>query len=205
MNFYFPGLAPCPLCGNPAVYSKPYNCGGLNDMGAVIRCTECKLIILGREGENLSGILARWNRRAHRSSFSFDLLRAANVARLPTFRNRLGQPAHSEADGSDWSDAEWLQAVTGELGELANEMKKRLRGDYADLPDAVIRHKLASEVADVQIYLDLLAFRLGIDLGRATIEKFNEVSLRVRSPVWIETETVEITIGKTPGAAGKGR
>lgn len=44
---------------------------------------------------------------------TFDALRQANRARLPHFKNALGQPAHSEPDGSDWSDAEWLQAVVG--------------------------------------------------------------------------------------------
>jgi NTP pyrophosphatase (non-canonical NTP hydrolase) len=41
------------------------------------------------------------------------------------------------------------------------------------------------ELADVQTYLDLLAMRLGINLGEATIDKWNRVSERVGSPVRI--------------------
>lgn len=113
---------------------------------------------------------------------TFDQLRRVNIARLPTFKNRHGQLAHSQPDGSDWSDAEWLQAVLGELGEFANLQKKRLRGDVTD---EEFKREAANELADVQIYLDILAFRLGIDLGWATIEKFNAVSARVGSPVFI--------------------
>lgn len=41
---------------------------------------------------------------------------------------------------------------------------------------------IADELADVLTYLDLLAAMQGIDLGRAAIEKFNEVSRRVGFP-----------------------
>lgn len=113
---------------------------------------------------------------------TFNTLRSANKARLPTFKNKHGLPAHSEPDGSDWSPAQWLQAMVGEIGEYANFRKKFERGD---ITEAEFQEAAAKELADVQIYLDLLAFRLGIDLGRATLEKFNEVSLRVHSPVHI--------------------
>lgn len=109
-------------------------------------------------------------------SLTFDDLRAANLKRLPLFKNSRGEVAHSEADGSDWSNGEWLTAVCGELGELANLVKKVRRGDFT-IEEA--RADLAKELADVQIYLDILAFRLGVDLGQATVEKFNEVSRRV--------------------------
>ena len=116
---------------------------------------------------------------------TFNTLRDANEARLPTFKNKHGLPAHSEPDGSDWSPAQWLQAMVGELGEYANFRKKFERGD---ITEAEFQEAAAKELADVHIYLDLLAFRLGIDLGRATLEKFNEVSLRVHSPVHIRDD-----------------
>ena len=116
---------------------------------------------------------------------TFNTLRDANKARLPTFKNKHGLPAHSEPDGSDWSPAQWLQAMVGELGEYANFRKKFERGD---ITEAEFQEAAAKELADVQIYLDLLAFRLGIDLGRATLEKFNEVSVRVHSPVHIRDD-----------------
>lgn len=110
------------------------------------------------------------------SDLTFDALRAANVARLPQFKNKHGQPAHSKPDGSDWSDAQWLGAVLGELGEYANLRKKYDRGDIGP---GTFLSEAAKELADIQTYLDILAFRLGVDLGQATIDKFNEVSKRV--------------------------
>ncbi|MFZ2869622.1 hypothetical protein [Zavarzinia sp.] len=182
----------CPLCGRE-VEADFYNIA--RDTFGAVSCDHCSLELTGNLNESPTDLARRWNRLHPPSgptNLSFDLLRRANLARLPTFRNRLGQPAHSEADGSDWSDAEWLQAVTGELGELANEMKKRLRGDYVDLPAAEVRQRLADELADVQTYLDILAFRLGVDLGAATVEKFNAVSTRVGSPVRIIADSIRI-------------
>lgn len=110
------------------------------------------------------------------AQLSFAELRSANRLRLPLFKNKHGEPAHSEPDGSDWSDSDWLQAVVGELGEYANLRKKLQRGDLT--PEEALP-MLADELADVVIYLDLLAFRLGIDLGAAVVSKFDRVSDRV--------------------------
>lgn len=107
---------------------------------------------------------------------TFSDLRRATRERLPLFKNRRGEPAHSQPDGSDLCLAQWCNAVTGELGEAANIIKKIERGDMT-LDQA--REDLAKELADVQTYLDILAFRAGVDLGEATISKFNEVSARV--------------------------
>lgn len=115
-------------------------------------------------------------------SLRFEELRIANTARLPVFKNRKGEVAHSEPDGSDWLLSAWSNATLGELGEAANIIKKIERGDMT-LDEA--RPLLAKELADVQIYLDLLAFRAGVDLGQATIDKFNEVSDRVGVAIWL--------------------
>lgn len=119
------------------------------------------------------------------TSLRFDTLREANKMRLPEFKNAQGQPAHSEPDGSDWLLSAWSNAVLGELGEAANIIKKIERGDFT-LDE--MRPSLAKELADVQTYLDILAWRSGIDLGRATIDKFNLVSERVGSKVRIEED-----------------
>jgi len=111
---------------------------------------------------------------------TFNTLRGGNIARLPEFKNKKGQPAHSQKDGSDWKLSAWCNAVLGELGEAANIIKKIERGDFT-LEE--MRQELGKEFADVQTYLDILAFRAGIDLGQATIEKFNEVSKRVNSNI----------------------
>lgn len=115
-------------------------------------------------------------------SMTFAVLREANVARLPRFKNKHGEPAHSQPDGSDWSLATWSNAVLGELGEAANLIKKIERGD---ITLEAARPELAKEFADVATYLDILAFRAGVDLGQAVVDKFNEVSERVGAGVHI--------------------
>lgn len=111
---------------------------------------------------------------------TFNTLRGGNLARLPEFRNAKGAPAHTESDGSDWTPAQWLQAVVGELGEYANLRKKYERGD---LSWEKAQPLLADELADVVIYLDLLAFQLNINLGKAVIDKWNRTSQRVGSNI----------------------
>lgn len=113
---------------------------------------------------------------------SFSTLRQANILRLPQFKNKHGALAHSKPDGSDWSPAQWLQAVVGELGEYANLRKKFERGD---IDGAEFLVSAADELADVMIYLDILAFRLGIRLDVAVRDKFNRVSDRVGSSIYI--------------------
>lgn len=114
---------------------------------------------------------------------TFNILREANIARLPQFKNSKGEPAHSEPDGSDWGLAEWMNAVAGELGEAANIIKKIKRGDLS-LEEA--RPMLAAEFADIVCYLDITAFQAGVNLGQATMDKFNKVSERVGSDVYID-------------------
>lgn len=75
-------------------------------------------------------------------------------------------------DVQDWILPEWGNAVAGEVGELCNIIKKMQRGDNLDDP----KRMLADEMADIIIYIDLMATREGVDLGKAIINKFNEVS-----------------------------
>lgn len=116
---------------------------------------------------------------------TFRTLRDGNMARLPQFKNKHGELAHSKPDGSDWSPAQWLQAVVGELGEYANLRKKHERGD---VDAATFKREAADELADVVTYLDILAAQLGIDLGNAVMSKFNRISERVGSTVRIDAE-----------------
>lgn len=128
-------------------------------------------------------------------TFTFNALREANIMRLPRFKNKHGHLAHTEHDGSDWSPSQWLQALVGELGEFANIRKKFERGDLTFEQYEIEAHK---ELADVQTYLDILAMRClddgydihpqGVDLGQATIDKFNEVSMRVGAKVFIDKD-----------------
>lgn len=107
----------------------------------------------------------------HRSGkvkgFRFSQLREANVTRCEKHFHKL----------NSWSNTDWACALAGEVGELCNFIKKMRRGQ------AVPIEKLAKEIGDIQCYLDLLAARLGIDLAKATIDKFNEVSRRKNSKI----------------------
>lgn len=117
------------------------------------------------------------------NGLTFNTLRSANLARLPEFKNAKGEPAHSQPDGSDWSRAQWFTAVMGELGEAANLNKKVDRGDLS-MDEA--RQLIADELADVQIYLDILAYQCGVDLGKATRDKWNRTSAKVGCDIRIE-------------------
>jgi NTP pyrophosphatase (non-canonical NTP hydrolase) len=124
---------------------------------------------------------------------TFNVLRDANVHRLPMFKNAQGRYAHLNADGSDWTSAEWMVALVGEVGELANLIKKIRRGDMGagvneTNLDEGLRQLLSDELADIATYLDLLAFRLNINLGVAVINKWNKVSERVGAPIRIDVD-----------------
>lgn len=115
---------------------------------------------------------------------TFADLREANIARIPQFKDKHGRHVHN-ADGSDWSLSQWFQALAGEVGEYANIAKKFERGD---LDEDEFRLLGGKELADVQTYLDILAFRINIDLGAATVAKFNEVTERVGASIYLTSE-----------------
>jgi len=82
--------------------------------------------------------------------------------------------------------------MAGEVGEACNLVKKlrRLTGPTmesggANTPDSTVDivDQIGKELADTIIYADLLAARLGIDLGQAVRDKFNIVSERVGSAI----------------------
>lgn len=110
-------------------------------------------------------------------------LREANIKRIPKFKNRLGELSHTKEDGSDWSLNDWYTALSGEVGELGNLLKKLRRGDFK-LEDR--KYDIADEIADIMIYLDILAYQLDIDLAEAVKSKFNSVSDAQDISVWIE-------------------
>lgn len=97
-----------------------------------------------------------------KSSLDLADLRRANKERLPQFKNSHGKPAHSKPDGSDWSPAQWFQALIGEIGELA-----RVRVEYEDgrMGAVGFRRESCKEAADVQTYLDLLCQRVFDDIN----------------------------------------
>jgi NTP pyrophosphatase (non-canonical NTP hydrolase) len=135
-------------------------------------------------------------------------LRDANKARVGHFKNAKGGPAHpksdknDKADGSDWSPLEWGGALAGEVGELLNIIKKVRRGDLT-MEEA--RPMIAAECADVQCYLDLVSLKCGVELGDATIEKFNAVSERVDSPVKLFGTNSSLAVSDARRAAWEDR
>lgn len=84
-------------------------------------------------------------------------------------------------DSEKWSLADWSNATCGEVGELANVIKKIRRQETGarnegDPPRWKLEEMAAEELADVVIYCDLLAQELGVDLSEAIRKKFNKVS-----------------------------
>jgi NTP pyrophosphatase (non-canonical NTP hydrolase) len=109
------------------------------------------------------------------NELTFAAFREANLARCIKW--------HPQGIES-WSPSDWMTAVVGELGELASLLKMRNR-ERDGLPGNKFSpsdKQVADELADVMTYLDLLAAALGVDLGAATVAKFNEVSERVGFP-----------------------
>jgi NTP pyrophosphatase (non-canonical NTP hydrolase) len=64
-------------------------------------------------------------------------------------------------------------AMAGEVGEALNLIKKDWRGDAGDRSG-----KLALELADIRIYLELLARCYGVDLDKACATKMDELLAR---------------------------
>lgn len=141
-------VAMCTRCGDD-------DCCNVDAQGACFGgCDEA-----GSHAVTRDGTVSDW--------IGFENLRDANASRC--------MQSFPMCDG--WKPADWVTAAVGELGEAANLIKKRRRGEDVATKD------IAYEIADTVIYLDLLAARLGIDLGAAIREKFNIVSERVGSEV----------------------
>lgn len=85
-----------------------------------------------------------------------------------------------------WSLSDWMAAVTGELGEAANVLKKLNRERDGipgnDKSEGELRAQFADELADTFIYLDLLAQAAGVDLPDAVLSKFNRTSAKIGYP-----------------------
>lgn len=97
-----------------------------------------------------------------------------------------------DADGfnhaiNSWSLGDWMTAMTGEVGEAANIIKKmnRHRDNVTNPGDpsmVELREMLKAELADIDIYLDLMFSRLGFDREAAIREKFNATSEKIGAP-----------------------
>ncbi|MGE0294918.1 MAG: hypothetical protein AB7P97_21435 [Hyphomonadaceae bacterium] len=94
-----------------------------------------------------------------------------------------------------WSLSDWAVALAGEAGEVCDAVKKlnRVRdglvGNREGVTEETLREAIGKELADTVIYADLLATRLGFDLGWLIQQKFNEVSERTGMPERISVPT----------------
>lgn len=119
-----------------------------------------------------------------RQQLTFSRVTKVNVERC----NRWHQPGGINA----WTPERWCTAMMGEAGEVANALKKlfRVEDQIANVsePGREIQsreqaiEKIAEELADTFLYLNLLACRLGIRLEDEIVAKFNSVSERYSFP-----------------------
>ena len=98
-------------------------------------------------------------------------------------RQRCESPKGFNHKLDSWSLSDWMTATAGELGEAANVIKKlnRVRDGIpgnAETPEQ-LREQLAEELADVAIYLDLLAQAAGFDLETIRAAKFAKTSRKI--------------------------
>lgn len=102
-------------------------------------------------------------------------------------RERCESPKGFNHPLSGWSTSDWMTATMGELGEAANVAKKlnRVRDGIPGNKEteAELRKKLARELADTFVYLDLTFQRLGLTLGDHVADVFNAKSAEIGSPV----------------------
>ncbi|MEM6342302.1 MAG: hypothetical protein AAF927_00425 [Bacteroidota bacterium] len=77
----------------------------------------------------------------------------------------------------EWTPTDWAAALAGKTGDACNLIVKMRKGDKVDPND------IGRELADLVIYVDLMASRLGLDLEKAVVQKFNETSARQGSEV----------------------
>lgn len=116
---------------------------------------------------------------------TFDAVTQASTARARRWHGTF--PSGFIGDGTDWTGADWSNAMAGECGEACNVVKKIRRHETGvrgalDAPPAELVEALADELADTFLYLDLLATFYRIDLPTAIVRKFNAVSEREGFP-----------------------
>lgn len=112
------------------------------------------------------------------TDLTFAQVHAKNVARCQRWHKA----------SAEWTGADWATALGGECGEALNVVKKMRRIETGadpgpdDPPAHELGQMLMDELADVFLYLDLLAWHYGITLPSAIVHKFNRVSARQGFP-----------------------
>ncbi len=98
-------------------------------------------------------------------------------------RIRCESPTGFNHPLASWSLSDWMTAVCGEIGEAANIVKKlnRCRDGIPGNRETKeeLEHALGHELADVYIYLDLLAQAAGMNLHKLAEIKFQITSQKI--------------------------
>ena len=106
---------------------------------------------------------------------------------------RANQTRQAEWPGNEKADVAFRALeVAGEAGEVAEAVKKYLRGERGIGGNVGTVDDVAREIADVVISLDLLADALGIDMANAVRRKFNATSAKYGLLTTIEPSFVEV-------------
>lgn len=80
----------------------------------------------------------------------------------------------------------YANAAAGEVGEMCNMVKKYLRtGDDFNRGEKITPYDIALECADVIIYLEFITSIFGLSLSEILRTKFNDVSTKVNSDLFI--------------------
>lgn len=108
-----------------------------------------------------------------------DALHRAVVAFRATIAAKRGRTLEAYDD----DDGEFLaMGLGGEAGEVLNEFKKFMRGDYTR---EEFRAKVAKELADVRCMLELVARYTGFDLDEVTPRKLEEFEGKLIARGWL--------------------
>lgn len=99
------------------------------------------------------------------------------VERLRTYNTRI--MAGKFIPGGDEERNFLVLALAGEAGELANALKKILRGDTKH-SHVEYRQNLLMELADVIMYSALLADNLGVNIDDICTEKLDQLEYNER-------------------------
>jgi hypothetical protein len=135
--------------------------------------------------------------------------RATELERELTFRrvsevNRARcERWHPNFPDDGWTGSDWSNAMAGEAGETCNVVKKLRRDDFGKVQAAADKRgdllgKLATEIGDTFMYLDLLAQFYGLDLAQCVVETFNRVSVREGFPERLPAVDQSVSSSVTP-------